>query len=409
MARQHNVLWPDRVIHPPYGSARIDWAHPLARGLVAWFAPHVDLVSGLRLTPGGGAGLVGFGGRPELAVRSETANARFAAVAPPQMKVQPPMTFACRVRVLAEPDDAATFAGISAKNVHETPYVAFCLAQYPTGDLLGIAYSSSGGTYQTARTSAYDFDTLSFPWVAHLLATIPYNATPTLMVNGAETPFTGGGVSVTGLTYSATSEVHVGEYSSTLDRVPHAEVTDFQIWNRALSADEAKALYREPYALLRAVAPVAFFDLGAVPEGGGGPTEGAGSSSGVATVTGVAGAVPATQTIVTIAMADGARTGGELAFTVEATDASGENEVYTGAVRFAAQRKGAAVTGTVEDIGTGAITKSHAGADPTVTAVVDVSSGTSVALRLTVDSALTPTTLKAHWHLTMLKGHGEIS
>lgn len=408
MARKHHVLWPDRLIHPPYGSVEIDWAHPLARGLVAWFAPHADLVSGLRLTPGGGAGLVGFGGRPEVAVRAETANARFAAVASDRLKLQPPLTFACRVRVLSEPDDYASFVGVAVNNTGSAPYVAYNLAKFQSGDILGLNYNNGGSTYLSAYTNEVDFDTLSYPWVAHLVATIPYNAAPTLRVNGVAVTLASA-PTTTALAYTATAEVFVGETWASTGRNSHAEVTDFQIWNRALAADEAAALYREPYALLRAVAPVAFFDLGAVPEGGGGPTEGAGSSSGVATVTGVAGAVPATQTIVTIAMADGARTGGELAFTVEATDASGENEVYTGAVRFAAQRKGAAVTGTVEDIGTGAITKSHAGADPTVTAVVDVSSGTSVALKLTVDSALTPTTLKAQWHLTMLKGHGAIS
>lgn len=116
-----------------------------------------------------------------------------------------------------------------------------------------------------------------------------------------------------------------------------------------------------------------------------------------------------TRAIVTIAMADGARTGGELAFTVEVTDASGDNDVYTGSVRFAAERKGATVVCTIGAIGTGVVTKSHAGADMTVTAVADVGSGASVVLKLTVDSALAPTTLKAHWHLTMLKGHGAIT
>ena len=114
-------------------------------------------------------------------------------------------------------------------------------------------------------------------------------------------------------------------------------------------------------------------------------------------------------TILTIAMADGARTGGEWAFTVEATDASADNDVYTGGIRFAAQRKGASVTCGIGAIGTGVLTKSHAGLDLTVAVTADVSSGTSVVLKLAADTALTPTTLKAHWHLTMLKGHGAIT
>lgn len=126
--------------------------------------------------------------------------------------------------------------------------------------------------------------------------------------------------------------------------------------------------------------------------------------------TGVTALTDATATtIATIAMADGARTAGELSFTVEATDASADNDVATGALRFAAQRKGATVTCAIGAIGTGVVTKSHAGADMTVTGTADVSSGTSVVLKLNADTALTPTALKAHWRLTMLKGHGAIT
>lgn len=114
-------------------------------------------------------------------------------------------------------------------------------------------------------------------------------------------------------------------------------------------------------------------------------------------------------TIRTIATADAARTGGELAFTVEVTNAGADNDVYTGSIRFAAQRKGSTVTCAVGTIGAAVVTKSHAGADLTVTATCDASSGTSIVLKLNADTALTATTFKAHWRLTMLKGHGAIT
>lgn len=113
--------------------------------------------------------------------------------------------------------------------------------------------------------------------------------------------------------------------------------------------------------------------------------------------------------VVTVAMADAARTGGELAFTVEATDAGADNDVVTGSVRFAAQRKGGTVTCAIGTIGTGVVTKSHAGADMTVAATCVVTAGTSIVLKLNADTALTATTFKAHWRLSMLKGHGAIS
>ena len=28
------ILWPNRSVKPPYGSVEVDWAHPLAQGLV---------------------------------------------------------------------------------------------------------------------------------------------------------------------------------------------------------------------------------------------------------------------------------------------------------------------------------------------------------------------------------------
>lgn len=260
MARKHNVLRPNRLIHPPYGSVEIDWSHPLTRGLVAWFAPHIDLVSGLTLTPGGGAGLGGFGGRPELAVLSQSGNARFAAIAPAQIKLQPPLTFALRVRVLAAPDDNSSFAGVTVNNTLSSPYVSINIGQYYNGNVLAVAYNNGSTGYIVAKANSIDFDNLAYPWVAHLVVTIPYNAAPTLVVNGAQVTLTGA-TAVTALAYTATAEVHVGETWTTEDRHPHAEVADFQIWNRAFSADEAKALYRDPYALLRSRA-VAFYDLG---------------------------------------------------------------------------------------------------------------------------------------------------
>jgi hypothetical protein len=114
-------------------------------------------------------------------------------------------------------------------------------------------------------------------------------------------------------------------------------------------------------------------------------------------------------TIVTIAMADGARTSGELSFTVEVTNAGGDNDVYTGAFRFAAQRKSSTVTCAIGAIGTGLVTKSHGGADLTVVATAEVGTGTNVIFKLNADTSLTPTTFKAHWSLKMLKGHGEVT
>jgi len=38
-----------------------------------------------------------------------------------------------------------------------------------------------------------------------------------------------------------------------------------------------------------------------------------------------------------------------------------------------------------------------------------VTSGTSVVIKINADTALSTPTLKAYWHLTMLKSHGAIS
>lgn len=113
--------------------------------------------------------------------------------------------------------------------------------------------------------------------------------------------------------------------------------------------------------------------------------------------------------VFTIAMADGARTGGELSYTIEVTDAGADNDSYTGALRFAAQRKGATVTCSIGTIGTDVVTKSHAGADLAVTGTCDATSGTSIVIKLTSDTALTATTHKAWWRLMMNKSHGSVS
>lgn len=114
-------------------------------------------------------------------------------------------------------------------------------------------------------------------------------------------------------------------------------------------------------------------------------------------------------TLMYIAMADGDRIGGELSFVVEVTDASDDNEVMTGAVRFAAERKGAAIVTAIGDIADGVLVKSHAGDDLVVAATCDGDAGDEIALQLAPTTVLTPTICKAHWHLTMLKGHGAIT
>lgn len=113
--------------------------------------------------------------------------------------------------------------------------------------------------------------------------------------------------------------------------------------------------------------------------------------------------------VVTIAMADAAVTGGELAYLVVGIDAGADNDAYTGAVRFAAQRKGATVTCSIGTIGTDVVTKSHAGADLAVAATCDASSGTSIVIKLNANTALTTTTFKARWQLRMFGVHGAIS
>lgn len=114
-------------------------------------------------------------------------------------------------------------------------------------------------------------------------------------------------------------------------------------------------------------------------------------------------------TVVTVALAAGDVTGGELRYVIQATDAGGDNDGYVGSIRFVAQRKGAAATCSVGTIGVDVTTKSHAGLDMAVTATCDATGGTSVILKLNADTALTATTLKAVWHLTMLRPHGAIS
>ena len=96
-------------------------------------------------------------------------------------------------------------------------------------------------------------------------------------------------------------------------------------------------------------------------------------------------------TVAVVALAAGARCGGTITYTIEATDAGGDHQSLSGQVQFAAVNKGGVYTTSIaEDAVQGSALSAG-----TLTDTWTITTGASlINVQLNANSSLTPTTLR---------------
>jgi hypothetical protein len=229
-------------VKPPLGS-QIDWAHPLATGLVACFL----------LNENGGSRVFDLANRVSLPVLSGTSwssgflsNANGTGVlttCPSVLKVGVPFTFVWQGRKLGNPGNFAYLFGMNANtNGATSPFNAFLISYDSTGANVGAFFS--GGATLNVFLSVAPMAT-SGPSQFVFSVSSSFNSPITPYLNGVR--FSGSNLTGSTPQYSSTSQISFGGYSSLNSNVAH----DFGlIYNTNLLAGDAEWLAAEPYSYL---------------------------------------------------------------------------------------------------------------------------------------------------------------
>jgi len=227
-------LWPDPRVKPPYGAVEIDWAHPLATGLVAcWLfnegAGTVlnNLVSvaqqafindninvtwsasrlGLALAGNSGAGNSGIGIDPGITTGT---------------------TFTWDTRVA--PDLSSTYGAL-----------------FVAADQQGL-YIRSSGLFDVVTGSDQQSNTAITANTRHHYAQVCAAGSGTHNLDG-----------VADGTFSSITS-HVSTRMFQVSTLRYGGICEFQrFWSRALSASEVQWLAAEPYAMLRPIIQRRYF------------------------------------------------------------------------------------------------------------------------------------------------------
>jgi len=246
------LLYPRRSVTLPSGGAAL--REPFSRGLVAAFAPGLgnagltDLVSGLKLTPTGGATLGTAGGTAGL-ICGAGATARVTA--PSWLKLAPNVELVARMSFFGTPVAASGLFGITVNNTATSPFLGYAFDINATG-LLRLGYSSGatfreytgGGAYQRAPTPGQPFTMVGL-----------FTLTEVSIYFGPDIGFvTSSGANPT---FSATSELFLGGGTSNVC-IEYA-----LMYNRRLTASELKWFRDDPYHWVRPAGAMQFA-LGAV-------------------------------------------------------------------------------------------------------------------------------------------------
>jgi hypothetical protein len=239
-----SLLWPDRRVKPPFGVARVDWGHPLARGLVGeWlfnegggkYALDIagtntgTLINGLSRASGRAGGALKFDGASEYVNLSNS------------VTLQPVnyISIVFWMNTLGNNSD-----GTYAPQFFDTNNNSWGTSFQQ--------YSTSHGLYWTLGSNT---NKINFPYVFdaawHQIGLTYDGAYMRLYIDAV----LGQSAAATGTITWTTDPLLVGarkDFTSTYF-VHNTFMDDFRIYNRALSASEVQQAYLEPFSHLRPI------------------------------------------------------------------------------------------------------------------------------------------------------------
>jgi hypothetical protein len=223
---------------PPVGYG-LNWSHPLAQGLLAFFPCNegggspVDLCQGLALTKNSIGGTWGQDQNGTV-YTTNAGSAGATVVAPAYLQIQPPLTFVWSGNILGTPSNTATVFGITYSNTSTSPFSAFYCMLYSTLYFsMQFSYSASA---QTTINSAVQ--SLGPNWFAGTIT----SSAQALYVNNPWVAAGSKSQAITTTAYTANSLVTLGvpSYQGLTNASSHSYGL---IYNRILSNAELNQLY----------------------------------------------------------------------------------------------------------------------------------------------------------------------
>lgn len=251
---------------PPFGPLKLDFGHPLAQGLVGFFALNefgnqvvFDLLAGVAPSLAGGATWDSRSGRSGLLTNAAGALATVAT--PTRLQLQLPISIVWRGAYLGGQDANAFIFGSSYSNNDTNPYVCYNL-DFDGSSNIRLGWNN--GSTQTINSAAPATGQL---WLGGTLAA----ASQALYINDPFTAAATASVAGASISYGATTQITFGGYAgvsrnaAVLHEVGH-------VYNRVLSTAELAWLKAEPYSMIQtqplrrwAPAAAAAFDPATVP------------------------------------------------------------------------------------------------------------------------------------------------
>lgn len=239
---------------PSVAQARIDWSHPLARGLVgAWLFNEGGGTIAYDLSGKGNKGTltsspvwsVGFFSGPSL---SFDGSASYVDLGTDASLNPSAVTAAAWVKASSL---ANTYSTVISRTDSSVPQSYYTLLVKSTGKLAFYVWGNADINYDGTGANTISVDN----WY-HLALTYDSSAGLKGYFNG----FLDGSAAANGVLTSKSVTATVGKDTNTAGRIWNGLIDFPAIWNRALSAAEVAWLYAEPFAFMQQWAPKrAFF------------------------------------------------------------------------------------------------------------------------------------------------------
>lgn len=242
---KRSAIWPDPRVKPPQGAAEVNWSHPLAGGLLAFWpfneggGAAVDLCLGLPAIPAGGIAWRSSG----AGLGGDFAASKYFAAAKPGIFQQAKSSMVTQAR--SESSNSQVIANVDF-NGSNVPYH---LSLDTGGTFPGYAFydgnwRKSGMTTNVQNDKldhficgTYDGGTLSLYLDGVLDASAVYSGTQSL---------------------ANTNTFDIGRYNA--GAVPFVGVIYYLgLYSRALSASEAEWSKAEPFAMLQPIVRRRYF------------------------------------------------------------------------------------------------------------------------------------------------------
>ncbi len=269
--RQFSNIVNPGIRQVPIGPLRVDWSHPLTRGLVGAWIPgamgNVDITGHVvrPLTVDSGAGLLnGISREGPGQSDGNTTQRGMSGAATPEYKSWSGFTLYFRGRALGNSAGDANFTAITYTNTLSSPFTVASIGAGTGGTTSQISLSwNVGGTLTQLQNQNFGFTANSVDgFAATFLPSNNVANTVILYRNGIAVANTKWSTTSAAGPTSATSQICINREQTGASRAVNMVCLASYYWNRVLDAAEIAELDRGPYGLFAPEEyemPISFF------------------------------------------------------------------------------------------------------------------------------------------------------